>query len=62
MNKTMNMCSLEVKGRNLLNFENNHYKSLKGSKKIVKFNYDRDSMKDLNFVNNWKYKGFNTLI
>ncbi len=61
MNKTMNMCSLEVKGRNLLNFENNHYKSLKGSKKIVKFNYDRDSMKDLNFVNNWKYKGFNTL-
>ena len=33
---------------------------LKGRKKMFKLSYDKDSMKNLNLINNWKYKGFNT--
>ena len=28
---------------------------------MVKLSYDKDSLKNLNLINNWKYKGFNTL-
>ena len=60
-NQTLNISQLEVKGENLLDFEENNIKLLKGKKKMVKLSYDKDSLKNLNLINNWKYKGFNTL-
>ena len=57
MNKTYNIWNLEVKGKNLLKVEEDNYKQLKGkTKRLVHLKYDRDSMKDLNICENWKYK------
>ena len=61
MNRTSKMNNLEVKGNNLLDFESKNVKLLKGRKMIHKVHYDRDSLKDLELINNWKYKGFNTI-
>ena len=59
MNKTYNIWNLEVKGKNLLKVEEDNYKQLKGkTKRLVHLKYDRDSMKDLNICENWKYKTF----
>ena len=58
---TLNISQLEVKGENLLDFEENNVKLMKGKKKLVKLSYDKESVKNLNLINNWKYKGFNTL-
>lgn len=54
MNKTMNMNDLEIKGKDLLKVEEENAKSLKGKKKLLHLKYDKDSIKDLNFVENWK--------
>ena len=61
MNRTSKMNNLEVKGNSLLDFESKNVKLLKGRKMIHKVHYDRDSLKDLELINNWKYKGFNTI-
>ena len=59
MNKTYNIWNLEVKGKNLLKVEEDNYKQLKGkTKRIVHLKYDKESMKDLNICENWKYKTF----
>lgn len=57
---SLNISQLEIKGENLLDFEEKNIKLLKGRKKMFKLSYDKDSMKNLNLINNWKYKGFNT--
>ena len=56
-----NLKELEVHGKNLLNFENDNLKLIKGKKKIVKVNYDRESVRDHVYCNTWKYNGYNTL-
>ena len=56
MNKTCDIWGLEVKGQNLLKAEENNYKQLKGKKRLIHLKYDRESMKDLNICENWKYK------
>ena len=57
MNKTCDIWGLEVKGKNLLKAEEDNYKQLKGkTKRIVHLKYDKESMKDLNICENWKYK------
>ena len=59
MNKTCDIWGLEVKGKNLLKAEEDNYKQLKGkTKRIVHLKYDKESMKDLNICENWKYKTF----
>lgn len=54
MNKTMNMIDLEIKGRDLLKVEEENVKLIKGRKKLVHLNYDKDSLRDISIVENWK--------
>lgn len=54
MNKTMNMIDLEIKGRDLLKFEEENVKLIKGRKKLVHLKYDKESLRDINIIENWK--------
>lgn len=54
MNKTMNMIELEIKGRDLLKVEEENVKLLKGKKKLVHLKYDKESLRDINIIENWK--------
>ena len=54
MNKTMNMIDLEIKGRDLLKVEEENVKLLKGKKKLVHLKYDKESLRDINIIENWK--------
>ena len=56
-----NLKELEVQGKDLLTFENENLKQMKGKKRIVKINYDRESTKDNIYCNTWRYNGYNTL-
>lgn len=55
MNKTLNMADLEVKGRNLLKVEQDNIKKIKGKKRIVHIHYSKDSLKNINIIDNWNY-------
>jgi len=58
MNKTINLSKLDVQGKKLIDVEENIIKEMKGKKKkMVKFKYDRDMIKDLNIKEEWDYKG-----
>ena len=56
-----NLKELEIQGKDLLQFENENLRQLKGKKKLIKIHYDRDSTKDHIYCNTWKYHGYNTL-
>ena len=55
------MNQLEVNGKNLLNFEEKNARLLRGKKKLIKIKYDKESIKDLSLIDNWKFKGLNTI-
>ena len=60
INKTNNIQTLKIRGKNLLKVEEDNYKQLKGkTKKLLHLKYDRESLKDLNICDNWQYKTFN---
>ncbi len=61
INKCINMNQLEVNGKNLLNFEEKNARLLRGKKKLIKIKYDKESIKDLSLIDNWKFKGLNTI-
>ena len=57
INKTNNIQTLKIRGKNLLKVEEDNYKQLKGkTKKLLHLKYDRESLKDLNICDNWQYK------
>ena len=57
-NKTINLSKLDVKGKKLIDVEENIIKEMKGKKKrMVKFKYDKEMLKDLNIKEQWDYKG-----
>ena len=62
INRCININQLEVNGKKLLDFEKKNAKLLKGRKKLVQLKYDKESTKDLSLIDNWKYKGSNTII
>ena len=55
------MNQLEVNGKNLLDFEEKNARLLRGKKKLIKIKYDKESIKDLSLIDNWKFKGLNTI-
>ena len=58
MYKTINLSKLDVKGKKLIDVEENIIKEMKGKKKkMVKFKYDKEMLKDLNIKEQWDYKG-----
>ena len=58
MNKTLNISKLDVQGKKLIDVEENIIKEMKGKKKkMVKFKYDKDMLKDLNIKEEWDFKG-----
>ena len=58
MNKTLNLSKLDVQGKKLIDVEENIIKEMKGKKKkMVKFKYDKDMLKDLNIKEEWDFKG-----
>ena len=58
MNKTLNISKLDVQGKKLIDVEENIIKEMKGKKKkMVKFKYDKEMLKDLNIKEQWDYKG-----
>ena len=61
INKYINMNQLEVNGKNLLDFEEKNARLLRGKKKLIKIKYDKESIKDLSLIDNWKFKGLNTI-
>ena len=61
MNRCININQLEVNGTKLLDFEEKNVKLLKGKKKLISIKYDKESTKDLSLIDNWKYKGMNTI-
>ena len=56
-NKTMNLMDLEIKGRKLIDVEENIFKQLKGKKILNNVKYDREALKDLDIVENWNING-----
>ena len=56
-NKTMNLMDLEIKGRKLIDVEENIFKQLKGKKILNDVKYDREALKDLDIVENWNING-----
>ncbi len=57
-NKTINLSKLDVKGKKLIDVEENIIKEMKGKKKkMVKFKYDKDMLKDLKIKEEWDFKG-----
>ena len=58
LNKTINLSKLDVQGKKLIDVEENIIKEMKGKKKkMVKFKYDKDMLKDLNIKEEWDFKG-----
>ena len=55
MNKTLNMADLEVKGNSLLKVEQDNIKKIKGKKRIVHYHYSKESLENINFIDNWNY-------
>jgi len=56
-NKTMGLMDLEIKGKKLIDVEEDIFKQLKGKKKLSNVKYDRESLKDLDIVENWNING-----
>ena len=57
-NKTMGLMDLEVKGKKLIDVEEDIFKQLKGKKKISNVKYEKDALKDLNIAEDWNINGF----
>jgi hypothetical protein len=53
VDKTMNMANLEIKGKNLLQVEENNAKLLHGKKRLIHMKHFIDTVKDVNYVQNY---------
>lgn len=54
LSKTMNLLDLEISGKDLLEFEEENSKVMRGRKKLVPIKYENDCLKDLEIAENWK--------
>lgn len=56
LNKISNLDNLEVKGKKLIDIEEKLLKEMKGKKKLIKYKYVPESIKDLNIKINYSIK------
>ncbi len=57
-NKTMSLMDLEIKGKKLIDVEEDMFKQIKGKKILNNIKYDREALKDLDIVENWNINGY----
>ena len=57
-NKTKGLMDLEIKGKKLIDVEEDMFKQIKGKKILNNIKYDREALKDLDIVENWNINGY----
>ena len=54
----MSLMDLEIKGKKLIDVEEDMFKQIKGKKILNNIKYDREALKDLDIVENWNINGY----